>query len=422
MGKEFGNLFSEAKKYIASGYNSPFRAFNLVGGYPVFMKSGKGSKIFDVNGKGYIDYSLAWGPMILGHTHPKIVSAIKNASKQGWCFGTPTEEETLFAKLIKEFFPSMELIRLTNSGTEAVMSAIRLARGYTKKEKIIIFEGCYHGHSNDTLVKIKNKQKILSSSGVLKSILKNTLIAEYNSISSVERLFNDNNDISAVLIEPIPTNMGVILPKNNFLIDLKKLCEKNSCLLIFDEVVTGFRASQGGAQKLYEVYPDITVLGKSLAGGLPVGAFGGKKEIMDCLSLDGGVYSAGTFSGNPMTVNCGIATLKELSNKKSYDSMIDNTKEFCKDIEDFIDKNRISAKINYIGTMFSIFFTNKKELSNYNDVIESDFKIFAKYFHYLLDNGIYISPSGEDTSFMSTTHSKKDIKYTKKIIKKFLHN
>jgi len=409
--------FSEAKEHVATGYNSPFRSFNLVGGEPIFMKSGKGSKIKDINDKEYIDYSLAWGPLILGHTNKKVSSVIKKVSSNGWCLGTPTEYETEFAKLIKKFFPSMERIRLTNSGTEAIMGAIRIARGYKNKEKIVIFKGNYHGHSNDTLVKSETE---LSSSGVPRNILSTTLIADYNSIVSVESLLKQNQDIAGVLIEPIPTNMGLILPKNNFLKDLRTICDKYNCLLIFDEVVSGFRASSGGAQQLYNITPDITVLGKALAGGLPVGAFGGKKEIMDKLSPDGEVYTAGTFSGNPMTVLCGIETLKILYDGKLYEQTKNKTQILCNSLIKFIKINNLPVNVNYLGSMFSIFFTTQKDLTNLSDVSKCDFKTFAEYFNYLLKNGIYLSPSGEDTSFLSMAHSDKDVEYTSKIIIEFL--
>lgn len=411
--------FDVAKRYIAKGLNSPFRSFDLVGGNPIFMKKGKGSRLIDVDGNKYIDYSLAWGPMILGHSNKTVRSTIKKVSKKGWCFGTPTEAETIFAKKITEIFPSMEKVRLTNSGTEAVMGAIRLARGYTSKEKIIVFNGNYHGHSNDTLVKKSSDEAGLLSSGIPLGILQSTLVAEYNNISSVEKLL-EIHDIAAVVVEPVATNMGVVLPNEHFLNELRQLCNQKGCLLIFDEVVTGLRVSLGGAQVFYNVFPDITVLGKVLAGGMPVGAFGASKKIMDALSPDGEVYTAGTFSGNSMTSNCGITTLDLLSDAKRYNRLIKDTESFCNDIRKFIHDNKLPVVINNIGSLFSIFFTNQDRVDTYDDVGRCDFSRFKEYFQFLLERGIYISPSGEDTSFLSLAHSKRDLEYTSEVIKKFL--
>lgn len=415
MSKEY----NEAKKYITGGFNSPFRSFDRVGGDPLFMVQGKGSKIFDTKGRSYIDLSLGWGPMVLGHSHKLMQSVIKEVSKNGWCFGTPTEGETLFAKKIIKLFPSMEQVRLTNSGTEAVMGAIRLARGYTGKEKIILFEGGYHGHSNDTLLTLKNGKTALVSEGVTDSVLESSLVAEFNNIDSVVELFKRYKDIAAVLIEPIPTNMGVVLPKESFLQELRALCRRKGCVLIFDEVVTGLRASLGGAQELYSMTPDITVLGKALGGGFPIGAFGARREIMEKLSPEGDVYCAGTFSGNPMSVKCGIATLDILSKPRVFQSVVEDTKKFCNNLQQFISQNRLPVVINYTGTMFTVFFTDRKQVESYKEVKQCSTEIFARYFHYLIDHGIYVSPSAEETSFFSTAHTKKDLQDIEKIIKEF---
>lgn len=412
--------FINAQKYIAKGLNSPFRSFEFVGGTPVFMEKGKGSKLIDVDGNKYIDYSLGWGPMILGHAPKSIQSTIKKVSKKGWCFGTPTEAETIFAKKITDIFPSMERVRLTNSGTEAVMSAIRLARGYTKKEKIIMFNGNYHGHSNDTLVHVENGNKKTTSEGVPSSILESTLVADYNDINSVTSLLSSRTDIAAILIEPVAANMGLVLPARDFLKELRKVCDEYNCLLIFDEVITGLRVSLGGAQVFYGIVPDITVLGKALAGGLPIGAFGARSEIMDILSPQGSVYTAGTFSGNPMTTNCGISTLHELSHMVAFKKLSEKTQELCEDLQLFIKENSLPAVINYVGSIFSIFFTEQNEVRSLDDVKKSDPSVFAEYFQFLLSHGIYISPSNEDVCFLSTAHTKNDIKYTKAIIKNFL--
>lgn len=415
-------MLEEAQKYIAGGYNSPFRSFSEVGGYPIFMQSGKGSKVIDANGKTYIDYSLAWGPLILGHTHKNLINAIKKVSHNGWCFGTPTALETVFASLINKFFPSMEKIRLTNSGTEAVMSAIRLARGYTKKEKIIIFHGSYHGHNNDTLIKKQDSEKTLTASGIPRNTLKTTLIAQYNDINSVEELLEKNHGkVAAILIEPVAGNMGVVLPQENFLRKLKTACEKHGSLLIFDEVITGLRVSPGGAQSFFETAPDITILGKALAGGLSIGAFGGRSEIMEVLVPTGEVYEAGTFSGNPMTTSCGIEVLNTLSGQSKTIRLFESTAQLCNDLKNYIRENNFPVIINQIGSMFSVFFTTERQITTYSEAEKCDYKLFAKYFHFLLERGIYLSPSGMDTSFLSTAHTQADIEYTSAVIKEFLN-
>lgn len=413
--------FSEAQDSIAGGYNSPFRSFDSVGGTPVFMESGKGSSIKDIEGKKYIDYSLGWGPMILGHAHKSTRAAVSAVSKNGWCFGTPTEAETRFAQKIREMYPSMEKIRLTNSGTEAVMGAIRLARGYTKKDKIIIFDGGYHGHSNETRAKLNSQGKAeLTSTGIPQAILDSTLVARYNDIESVTKLISLNSDIAAILVEPIASNMGLVLPTDDFLKELRGICDTHGIVLIFDEVVTGFRASLGGAQGLYNIRPDVTVLGKALAGGFAVGAFGGKKEIMDKLSPTGDVYSAGTFSGNPLVTYAGIATIEELQKEGTIGQLELNTRKLCEELNEFIQKRKSPVIITHTGSMFSVFFTEQKRPRNYDDVKKCDSSIFSKYFHFLLNNGIYVSPSSEDTSFLSTAHTEKDLSRTIRVIKKFL--
>ena len=418
MVKKSSQSFIEAKRYVAKGFNSPFRNFDSVGGVPIFMERGGGSKLFDVDGNKYIDYSLAWGPMILGHSNKRVRSVIKKTAKLGWCFGTPTIAETVFASKITKIFPSMDKVRLTNSGTEAVMAAIRLARGYTNKEKIIIFEGHYHGHGNDTLVKIQGGRKILSSTGITSGVLSTTLVARFNDVNSVEELLK-NNDVAAIVVEPVATNMGVVLPKDGFLNQLRFLCDKYQALLVFDEVVTGLRVSLGGAQSFYNVVPDITILGKVLAGGMPVGAFGGRDEIMDILSPLGNVYTAGTFSGNPMTVNCGIVTIDELSKPNVFQKLTDNTEFLCNELRGFVSKNNLPVVINNAGSIFSVFFTEGKEVSSLSDVKKCDFNKFSRFFNYLLEKGVYLSPSGEDSSFLSTEHSVRDIKKTIGLIKSF---
>ena len=422
MGKKRTNtnkeLFDEALVYIPGGVNSPFRTFDLVGGYPVFMSKGSGSKVFDTESREYIDYSLGWGSVISGHANPLIQKTIKNVARTGWCFGTPTKEETLFAKKINEFFPSMEQVRLVNSGSEAIMVAIRLARGYTKKDGLVLFGGCYHGQLNDTLVKMQDNELVFTSAGIPQDVIKTTYLAEYNNITSVENILKKRKNIAGVLIEPVPGNMGVVLPEENFLKHLQKLCKSYGVLLIFDEVISGF-GIYGGAQSHYNVFPDITVLGKSLAGGLPVGAIGGSKEIMKNIAPLGNVYAAGTFSGNSMTVNAGLINMDLLNNKNAITKATNLSRGLCDSLKHFISENNLPVVINHVGQIFSFFFTSKESVRNEADVQKSNFKTFAKFYHYLLSKGIYFSPSGEDTCFVSIMHSKEDIDYTISVIKSF---
>lgn len=390
--------FKEAKKYIPGGVNSPIRAFKEVFGKPLFIKKGKGSKIYDENNNEYIDFCMSYGPLILGHVHPRMIKAVKKALDNGTSFGAPTKKETQLAKLIVDAVPSIDKVRLVNSGTEAVLSAVRLARGFTKKDKIIKFDGCYHGHVDDLLTK-KDSQ--------------NTLIAGFNNIKSVKQTINNKknkNKIAAVIVEPIPGNMGVVLPEDNFLEQLKEITNKNNILLIFDEVITGFRVSFGGAQKLYNIKPDITTLGKIIGGGLPVGAFGGKKEIMNLLSPDGPVYQAGTLSGNPIATTAGIETLKILKNKSIYNQLNKKTNELTTSLKN----NKI--KINKIASMFTIFFNKNKKINNYKKAKKSNIKLFAKFHKELLKNNIYFPPSQFEACFLSVAHSNQDIKYTTQAI------
>jgi len=390
--------FIEAKKYIPGGVNSPVRSFKAVDSSPLFIKKGKGSKIYDEDNNEYIDYCMSYGPLILGHLHPKIISAVKKALDNGASFGAPTKKETELAKLIANAVPSVEKARLVNSGTEAVLAAVRLARGFTKKNKIIKFEGCYHGHVDDLLVKKDSE---------------NTLIAEFNNAKSVKEIIGNKknkNKIAALIVEPIAGNMGVVLPEENFLEELREITEKNNILLIFDEVITGFRVSYGGAQKLFNIKPDLTTLGKIIGGGLPVGAFGGKKEIMDLLAPDGPVYQAGTLSGNPVTVTAGIETLKILKNKSVYSQLNKKTNELVTSI------NNDKIKINKIASMFTIFFNKNKKISNYRTAKQSNVKLFAQFHSALLKNGVYFPPSQFEACFLSVAHSKEDIGKTIKVI------
>ena len=402
--------FIEAKKYIPGGVNSPVRSFKAVDSSPLFIKKGKGSKIYDEDNNEYIDYCMSYGPLILGHSHPKIISAVKKALGNGTSFGAPTRKETELAKLIVDAVPSVEKARLVNSGTEAVLAAVRLARGFTKKNKIIKFEGCYHGHVDDLLVKKDSE---------------NTLVAEFNNVKSIKKIINNKknrNKIAALIVEPVAGNMGVVLPENNFLEELRGITEKNNILLIFDEVITGFRVSYGGAQKLFNIKPDLTTLGKIIGGGLPVGAFGGRKEIMDLLAPDGPVYQAGTLSGNPVTVTAGIETLKILKNKSVYKKLEKNTDYLTNSIIKINEKKSMKEnsknkiKINHTASMFTIFFNKGKKINNYKTAKQSDTKLFAEFHKSLLKNGIYFPPSQFEACFLSVAHSNSDIEKTIKIV------
>ena len=405
--------FIKSKKLIPGGVNSPVRAFKSVGCDPIFFEKGKGSKLFDVDGNEYIDCVSSWGPLIFGHADSDTVSSIQKALKFGTTYGAPTVIETKIAEQIIKMVPSIEKVRMVNSGTEATMSAIRLARGYTKKNLIIKFSGNYHGHGDSFLIKAGSGAITLGlpdSPGVTKNIARDTLIASYNNLNSVEKLLLKNkNKVAAIIIEPVAGNMGLVLPKKNFLKGLKNLSKKHNCLLIFDEVMTGFRVSKGGAQEVYDVEPDITTLGKVIGGGLPVGAYGGKKEIMNYLAPDGPVYQAGTLSGNPLAMNAGITVLKKLNagvfkklekiSEKIYNGIIKN-----------IEETNTNAIVNRIGSMMTLFFTDKSEINNYDDAVQCDVKKYAIYFKYMLDMGIYLPPSQYECCFFSLALSDSDIK------------
>jgi len=407
------DLFNEAKKYIPGGVNSPVRAFGAVGGDPLFIKEAYGSRLVDTDGNKYIDMISSWGPLILGHCRTEVIDAICSAAKKGTSFGSPTEYETAMAKLIVEMVPSVENVRMVNSGTEAVMSAIRLARGYTGKNKVIKFEGCYHGHSDSLLVKSGSGAITFnkpSSPGIPGSTTEHTIIAEYNNIETVvDALKKYKGDVACVIVEPVAGNMGVILPEQNFLRDLRELCNENACLLIFDEVITGFRLSPGGAQEYFDIYPDLTTLGKIIGGGLPVGAFGGKKDIMEYLAPDGPVYQAGTLSGNPLAMVAGITTLNILNNKDFYNSLNKKADKLWSGLANGIKESGNKCTLNNIATMGSIFFTDKP-VNNYKDAMQSDTKLYAKYFHCMLEKGVYLAPSQYEAMFISSSHSDKDIK------------
>ena len=405
--------FIKSKKLIPGGVNSPVRAFKSVGCDPIFFKKGNGSKIYDVDGNEYIDCVSSWGPLIFGHADKDTISSIKKALKLGTTYGAPTIIETKIAQQIIKMVPSIEKVRMVNSGTEATMSAIRLARGYTKKNFIIKFSGNYHGHGDSFLIKAGSGAITLGlpdSPGVTKNIAKDTLIASYNNLESVEKLLlKKRNKVAAIIVEPVAGNMGLVLPKKNFLKGLKKLSKKYNCLLIFDEVMTGFRVAKGGAQEIYNVSPDITTLGKVIGGGLPVGAYGGKKEIMNYLAPDGPVYQAGTLSGNPLAMNAGITVLKKLNNRV-FEKLENISEKISNGILKNIEETNTKAIVNRIGSMMTLFFTDKNEINNYNEAVKCNVKNYSKYFKSMLDMGIYLPPSQYECCFFSLALSDSDIK------------
>ena len=423
MYKKSINAFSEAKKFIPGGVNSPVRAFKSVDSTPVFFEKGKGSKMIDIDKNEYIDCVSSWGPLIFGHANENIINSIIETSKNGTTYGASTEIETLIAKKIIDMVPSVEKVRMVNSGTEATMSAIRLARGYTNKEKIIKFSGNYHGHGDSFLIKAGSGAVTLGlpdSPGVTKNIAKDTLIANFNNIESVEKLFNDNSkNIAAVIVEPIAGNMGLVKPQKTFLQELRNLCNKFKSVLIFDEVMTGFRVAAGGAQELYGVHPDLTTLGKIIGGGLPVGAYGGKEEIMNLLAPEGPVYQAGTLSGNPLAMSAGLTVLNLLENK-----VYEKLEYISKKIEDGWNENIIETKtkahIARVGSMMTLFFSDKNQINNYNDALELNTKQYAKYFKSMLNMGVYLPPSQYECLFLSTAIDDDDIDHLIKSNKKAL--
>ena len=421
--KKSEKYFELSQKYIPGGVNSPVRAARAVHRDPVFIKSALGSKIFDVDGNEYIDYVCSWGPAILGHAHPYVLKKVKKAIKKGLSFGAPTKKEYILAEMINEAMPVMEQVRLVNSGTEATMSAIRLARGYTNRDLILKFTGCYHGHSDGLLVKAGSgvlTEAISSSGGVPDDYAKNTIVAEFNDIDSVNALFEKyRGKIAAVIVEPVAANMGVILPDKGFLEFLREITRKNSALLIFDEVITGFRLAKGGACEYFGIEPDLITVGKIVGGGMPLAAYGGKKEIMSYISPLGDVYQAGTLSGNPVATAAGIATLEVLfENPDIYKRIDENTKLLADGIENIMNTNEKRVHINRIGSLMSVFFTSQN-VKSYKDVLTCDLDKYARYYSFLRENGIYIAPSQFEAVFVSDAHSIEDIKNTLSIIAGF---
>jgi glutamate-1-semialdehyde 2,1-aminomutase len=419
-------LYEKACKIIPGGVNSPVRAFKSVGGIPLFIKSAKASKIYDVDDNEYIDYVSSWGPHLFGHNPDFLINAIKDSIDYGTSYGAPTELEIKMAELICGLVPSVEMVRMVNSGTEATMSAVRLARAFTKKDKIIKFEGCYHGHGDYFLIKAGSGGMtfgIPTSPGVTRKNASDTLTATFNDLDSVKEVISNNkNEIAAVIIEPVAGNMGVIASEPDFLSGLREICSEESIILIFDEVITGFRLSAGGAQEIYNIYPDLTTFGKIIGGGLPVGAYGGRRDLMEMIAPIGPVYQAGTLSGNPLAMTAGIAMLnyikehpelyKEL-NKKSI-RLTDGIREGLKTINK-------SYTLNSIGSMSTLFFTDK-QVKDYDSAITSDIQLYGKFFHKLLNHGIYLAPSQFETMFVSVAHTNEEIDYTIKFITEILQS
>ncbi|MDG4953166.1 glutamate-1-semialdehyde 2,1-aminomutase [Actinobacillus equuli] len=409
-------LFEKAQKVIPGGVNSPVRAFKGVGGTPVFIQKAEGAYITDSDGKQYIDYVGSWGPMVLGHNHPAIIDAVLKAVPNGLSFGAPTESEITLAELVTKLVPSIELVRMVSSGTEATMSAIRLARGYTGRDKIIKFEGCYHGHSDSLLVKAGSGALTLgqpSGPGVPADFAKHTLTCTYNDLDSVKTAFEQYpNEIACLIVEPVAGNMNCIPPKNDFLKGLRALCDQYGAVFIIDEVMTGFRVALGGAQAYYDVKPDLTTLGKIIGGGMPVGAFGGKKEIMEYIAPTGPVYQAGTLSGNPIAMAAGLACLTELSKAGNEEKLAAQTKTLAEGFKALADKHNVPLTVQYVGGMFGLFFTEQTEINNFQDVMKCDAAKFNRFFHLMLEQGVYLAPSAFEAGFMSLAHSDEDIQAT----------
>ncbi|WP_010128084.1 glutamate-1-semialdehyde 2,1-aminomutase [Haemophilus sputorum] len=409
-------LFEKAQKVIPGGVNSPVRAFKGVGGTPVFIEKAEGAYITDSDGKKYIDYVGSWGPMVLGHNHPAIIDAVLKAVPNGLSFGAPTESEITLAELVCKLVPSIELVRMVSSGTEATMSAIRLARGYTGRDKIIKFEGCYHGHSDSLLVKAGSGALTLgqpSGPGVPADFAKHTLTCTYNDLDSVKQAFEQYpNDIACLIIEPVAGNMNCIPPKAGFLQGVRELCDQYGAVFIIDEVMTGFRVALGGAQSYYGVKPDLTTLGKIIGGGMPVGAFGGKKEIMEFIAPTGPVYQAGTLSGNPIAMAAGLACLTELSKAGNEEKLAAQTKTLAEGLKALADKHGVPFTVQYVGGMFGLFFTEQQEITDFQSVMKCDAAKFNRFFHLMLEQGVYLAPSAFEAGFMSLAHTDADIQAT----------
>lgn len=410
-------LFNEAKDFIPGGVNSPVRAFNGVGGDPIFFDRGEGAYLYDVDGNKYIDYVGSWGPMILGHANPIIIDAVKAVLDKGLGFGAPTEIETSLAKKVCQIVPSIDLVRMVSSGTEATMSAIRLARGFTGRDKILKFEGCYHGHSDSLLVKAGSGALTLgvpTSPGVPSDLAKHTLTLEYNNLEVVEDLFLEmGEEIGCIIVEPIAGNMNCIPPKEGFLEGLRKICDKYETVLIFDEVMTGFRVALGGAQEVYNVTPDLTALGKVIGGGLPVAAFGGRRDIMNQIAPIGPIYQAGTLSGNPLSMASGLAMLTALEEDKSFYKNLGRRAEYL--VQGIISEAKardIQMTSNCVGGMFGMFFSNEEKVTNFSQASSCNIELFKKFFQEMIKQGVYLAPSAYEAGFLSNAHTDEDLDKT----------
>ena len=409
-------LFSDAKQVIPGGVNSPVRSFSGVGGTPVFIDHASGPYIYDSSGNRYIDYVGSWGPMILGHAHPDVIAAVKQAAEKGLSFGAPTEIETQMAKRVCDLMPSIELVRMVSSGTEATMSAIRLARGYTGRDKIVKFEGCYHGHSDSLLVKAGSGALtfgVPSSPGVPASVAADTITLTYNDSDSVNALFAEiGEQIACIIVEPVAGNMNCVPPVPGFLETLRQVCDHYNSVLIFDEVMTGFRVGLNGAQGFYNIQPDLTTLGKIIGGGMPVGAFGGQRKIMECLAPLGPVYQAGTLSGNPVAMAAGLKTLELIARPGFYEALTGKTEKLTSGLKELARQAGIDVTTNSVGGMFGLFFSKDQQVTTFAQVMQCDQALFKRFFHAMLDAGIYLAPSAFEAGFVSAAHSDEDLNKT----------
>jgi glutamate-1-semialdehyde 2,1-aminomutase len=406
-------LFERAVKVMPGGVNSPVRAFKAVGGNPLFIDRAEGCKIYDADGNGYIDYVCSWGPLILGHNHAVIREAVTNAAQKGMSFGAPTEAEVKLAEKLISFAPNIEMVRMVNSGTEAVMSALRLARAYTRRQKVIKFEGCYHGHTDSMLVKAGSGALTTGepdSPGVSSAVASDTLVASYNDLASVEELLK-KKEAACIIVEPVAANMGVVLPKDGFLSGLRQLCDIYGALLIFDEVITGFRLCKGGAQEYYGVRADLAAYGKIIGGGLPVGAYGGRKEIMELISPNGPVYQAGTLSGGPVAMAAGLAQLEALERQDVYTHINTMGENLALGLSAIVQNSGLKACVNQIGSLVCLFFGIEKA-EDYRTVKKADTALYARYFHKMLKEGVYLAPSQFEAMFISYAHTENDINKT----------
>ncbi len=409
-------LFQEAQRYIPGGVNSPVRAFRAVGGTPIFFEKAKGAYLYDVEGKRYVDYVLSWGPMVLGHAHPQVIQAVAEKIQHGLSFGAPTAIESEVAKEICKLVPSIELVRMVSSGTEATMSAIRLARGYTGRNTLIKFEGCYHGHSDSLLVKAGSGALTLgtpSSPGVPAGTVEHTINLPYNDLEAVSEYFAKSGDeVACIIVEPVAGNMNLIPPVPGFLEKLRELCTKHGAVLIFDEVMTGFRVSLGGAQGYYGIDPDLTCLGKVVGGGMPVGAFGGKREIMEMISPLGPVYQAGTLSGNPVAMAAGLTTLKLIQEEGFYEKLTEKVDHLMSGLRSAASSHGIPLSTNQRGSMFGFFFSEEEQVSNYQQVMACRDDRFKSFFRQMVESGVYLAPASYECGFMSAAHSQEDLDFT----------